>query len=126
MEVAAGEEAVAGKEHLGLLEELQKNDFSEQIILSLSSEEISMLRVREAIVVWEKAMNQVVKDLAKKTWGDEWLRKCKSCVSSCMREKMDDNIESPWDLYKIFSICVHSSKIFFPPNASDDRQELHR
>ncbi len=76
------------------------------------------------MLIWEPAMNPVIKGLAQRKWGPEqWYEECLASVGPSMRQDMA--AEDTWDLYRLAAIACEDSTAFFP-TSNDKEMELHR
>ena len=96
-------------------------------LLHIKSKRYALCMATEALTEWERLMNPIVKRIAIDFWGAaDWFNKCISCLSKNMQENSKPN--KPFDLYRIYTICMYQHRVFFPESVlgSDSLMERHR
>ncbi len=92
--------------------------------MAVSLNDYATALAREAMLIWEHAMDPIIKDRAQSKWGQQkWLAQCRASVSQSMQTNME--ADQTWDLYRLLAIVFRDTTIFFPAN-NDSRKELHR
>ena len=100
----------------------------------LPASTVALAKSREALALYETAMNPKVRELGKRHWGEgipegatpAYLHQFKQCVGHSMRDFVTE--ERELDAFTIGAIVMRHPRVFLPDTIKQDDLacELHR